>query len=464
MESVVICRICGQGWTGAKAGDRCPTGDGGILIEQAIHEKFYADSFIGQLVAGKYAIIGKLGEGGFGSVYRAIQYPVGRTVAVKVIASGEASDEELRGRFFREARVVSKLSNRAIVILHDYGEDEDGALFMVFEYIAGRLLADLIAEGPMNPVRAVALVQQVLGALAEAHEAGLIHRDLKPGNIMVTGSALGTEDVKVLDFGIAKLENPDSMDDVRTREGVVLGTPRYMSPEQSQDLKLDGRSDLYAMGVILYELLVGRPPFEGNVPFDILLAHIQNPVPPIPAHLKVPPALEAAMLKALAKKPSDRFASAEEMSRALNDAISGGPAASSGARPAVHLPDTELMPPSDDLRLPTNVGTGGGRKSLIFIVVALVAGGGFAAWWFLGRTPGGPADPVAVEIGAEDPAHAVAPVVRLVAANRLDDAVLSMQRALENSADRKKLIAHARTVPELEKVLADPSLQALLKE
>jgi hypothetical protein len=209
---------------------------------------------------------------------------------------------------------------------------------------------------------------------------------------------------------------------------------------------------------------VGRPPFEGNVPFDILLAHIQNPVPPIPAHLKVPPALEAAMLKALAKKPSDRFASAEEMSRALNDAISGGPAASSGARPAVHLPDTELMPPSDDLRLPTNVGTAGSRKPLIFIVIALVAAGGFAAWWFLGRTPGGPADPVAVEIGAEDPAHAVAPVVRLVAANRLDDAVLSMQRALENSADRKKLIAHARTVPELEKVLADPSLQALLKE
>ncbi|MCA9527748.1 MAG: serine/threonine protein kinase, partial [Myxococcales bacterium] len=274
MDGVVICRICGQGWTGAAPGDRCPTGDGGVLIAQAVHEKFFSDSFIGRAVAGKYVIIGKLGEGGFGSVYRAIQEPVGRTVAVKVIASGEANDEELRGRFFREARVVSKLSNRATVTLHDYGEDDDGTLFMVFEFIAGRLLADLIAEGPMAPARVVGLVQQVLGACAEAHELGLVHRDLKPGNIMVSEGALGTEEVKVLDFGIAKVQNPDGMDDVRTREGVVLGTPRYMSPEQSQDARLDGRSDLYAMGIILYEMLVGRPPFEGDVPFDILLAHI----------------------------------------------------------------------------------------------------------------------------------------------------------------------------------------------
>lgn len=469
MESVVICRVCGQGWTGAKPGDRCPTNDGGILIDQAVHEKFYADTFIGQLVSGKYAIVGKLGEGGFGSVYRAIQYPVGRTVAVKVIASGEANDEELRGRFFREARVVSKLSNRAIVTLHDYGEDEDGTLFMVFEYIAGRLLADLIAEGPMNPARAVYLVQQVLGALAEAHEAGLIHRDLKPGNVMVTETALGTEDVKVLDFGIAKLQNPDSMDDVRTREGVVLGTPRYMSPEQSQDLKLDGRSDLYAMGVILYEMLVGRPPFEGNIPFDILLAHIQNPVPPIPPALMVPPALEAAVMKALAKKPADRFASAEEMSRTLLEAVGGGPGVSSGARPAVADPrkstaDRPVMAP-EEIRLPVNVDAGSGNRTLIFVLVGvLLAGGGFAAWWFLGRTPGPPKGPVNVVIGTEDPAEAVAPVLRLVAAGRLDDAVLSMQRALENAADRAALIKHARSVPELEKVLADPSLQGLLEQ
>jgi len=460
MELVVICRICGQAWTGAKPGDRCPTGDNGVLIEQAAHEKFYNDSFLGRAVAGKYAIIGKLGEGGFGSVYRAIQYPVGRTVAVKVIASGDANDEELRGRFFREARVVSKLSNRAIVTLHDYGEDDDGTLFMVFEYIAGKLLADLIAEGPMQAARAVGLVQQVLAALSEAHEAGLIHRDLKPGNIMVSEGALGTEDVKVLDFGIAKLETPDSMDDVRTREGVVLGTPRYMSPEQSQDLKLDGRSDLYAMGVILYELLVGKAPFDGAVPFDILLAHIQNPVPAMPAALGVPPALEGATRKALAKKPAERFSSAEDMSRALASALTGvvdGPAERSGKQAPVdrtvgHI--TESRPA---------VSGGSSRALVIVLAVALLAAGAFVAWWFLNRPPAGGGGPVSVQIGAEDPAVVVAPVVRLVAAGRMDDAVLSMQRALENSADRAALVQHARTLPELEKVLADPSLQALLK-
>ncbi|MEZ4467652.1 MAG: serine/threonine-protein kinase [bacterium] len=465
MDEVVICRVCGQGWTGAAPGDRCPTGDGGVLVAQKVHEKFFSDTFIGRAVAGKYVIIGKLGEGGFGSVYRAIQEPVGRTVAVKVIASGEANDEELRGRFFREARVVSKLSNRATVTLHDYGEDDDGTLFMVFEFIAGKLLADLIAHGPMAPARVVGLVQQVLGACAEAHELGLVHRDLKPGNIMVSEGALGTEEVKVLDFGIAKVQNPDGMDDVRTREGVVLGTPRYMSPEQSQDARLDGRSDLYAMGVILYEMLVGQPPFGGDVPFDILIAHIQSPVPPMPAALQVPPALEAVAMRALAKKPADRYATAEEMSRALSEAIGQG-STSGAVRPVVvERPPSgrvEAVIPTGEMLVPRSK-----APLIIAVVVALAVVG--AAVWFFARKPSTPgaadagAKVIAVEIGGEEPATALAPVVRLVQAGRLDDAALSLRRTLEIAGDRKALIAYARTLPELEKVLADPGLADLLK-
>ena len=493
MDGVVVCRICGQAWTGAKPGGRCPNGDGGVLVDQAVHEKFYNDSAIGQAIAGKYAVIGKLGEGGFGSVYRAIQEPVGRTVAVKVIASGEASDEELRGRFFREARVVSRLSNRATVTLHDYGQDDDGTLFMVFEHIAGQVLADLIADQQPLPARqAVDIVLQVLGALAEAHAIGLVHRDLKPGNIMVTTDARGTQEVKVLDFGIAKLQEPDALDDVRTREGVVLGTPRYMSPEQSQDAVLDGRSDLYAMGVILYELLSGHPPFTGAVPFDILLAHIQKPVPPLNASLQVPAALEAVVRRALEKKPAGRFASAEAMIQALHDAMGQPSGSMPGVTSSANIPTAALAPtavidepasgdfpafggatkPNDlatgDVLPPKSSKTG----LIVTLLVLLLGGGGFAAWYYMLRIPPVepkppvPDGPVKVTFGKTpiDPAKACAQAIRLAKAGQLEDAALALKGKLSLAANVDAILAHAATVPDLADVLTQPALAEFVKQ
>ena len=489
MDGVVVCRICGQAWTGAQPGGRCPNGDGGVLVGQPVHEKFYNDSAIGHAIAGKYAVIDKLGEGGFGSVYRAIQEPVGRTVAVKVIASGEASDDELRGRFFREARVVSRLSNRATVTLHDYGQDDDGTLFMVFEYIAGKVLADLVAEHQkgMPAQQAVDIVLQVLGALAEAHAIGLVHRDLKPGNIMVTTDARGTQEVKVLDFGIAKLQEPDDLDDVRTREGVVLGTPRYMSPEQSQDAVLDGRSDLYAMGVILYELLSGHPPFTGAVPFDILLAHIQKPVPPLNPSLQVSAAIEAVVRTALQKKPDGRYASAEAMIEALHAAMGQPSGSMPGVSSSANLPAVQptpmtmvdgpaVEPPSfEGATAPNDLVTGDvlppkSSKTglLVTLLVLVLAGGGFAAWYFLLRTPTVevepkapvPDGPVKVSFGKTpiEPVKACAQAIKLAKAGQFEDAALALKGKLSLAANVDAILAYAATQPDLAKVLTQPAL------
>lgn len=284
-----------------------------------------ADPLIGQIVAGKYALVDLLGRGGFGAVYRAIQQPVGRAVAVKVIRRGERDNPEMRARFFREARVVAGLSHPATVTLHDYGE-ADGVLYMVFELIKGRALSALLAaEGPMAPKRAVDLTVQILGALSEAHNQGCVHRDLKPDNIMIAQDPWGGEQAKVLDFGIAKViedgqRAPDQIT-VETGKGFVLGTPRYMAPEQARSAGVDGRTDLYTLAVVLYEMLTGRAPFYGDTPLSVLLAHLNEPVPPIPERLGVPQPLQAALSRALSKRPDARPADAEAMARLLVTAL-----------------------------------------------------------------------------------------------------------------------------------------------
>jgi serine/threonine-protein kinase len=274
-------------------------------------------------------LVGVLGEGGFGAVYKAIQQPVGRPVALKLIAS-DIDDPNLPARFAQEARVVAGLKDTSIVTLYDYGAEPDGTLFMVFELIEGMLLNKVFPRGTgWPPERAARLMLQVLNGLGEAHKMGLVHRDLKPENIMVLEGGAGGDKAKVLDFGIAKVVGCDD-DGLRTREGIVLGTPRYMSPEQSQDLLLDGRSDLYSLGVILYEMVVGHPPFTEGAAIEILMAHISTPPPPIPRALGLSASIEAVIMRALSKKADQRYADASEMAKALNEALKGGPQAQAG--------------------------------------------------------------------------------------------------------------------------------------
>jgi len=321
-DDLCYCKVCSQGWQGATLGEPCPTNDGGVLISLADFQAYPHASQLGRIVGGRFPLVGVLGEGGFGAVYKAIQQPVGRPVALKLIAS-DIDDPNLPARFAQEARVVAGLKDSSIVTLYDYGSEPDGTLFMVFELIEGLLLNKVLPRGTGWPAeRAVRLMLQVLNGLGEAHQKGLVHRDLKPENIMVLGGRAGGDVAKVLDFGIAKVVGCDD-EGLRTREGIVLGTPRYMSPEQSQDLPLDGRSDLYSLGVILYEMVVGRPPFTEGAAIEILMAHISTPPPTIPRELGVPAAIEGVIMHALSKKPESRYADAAAMAGALEAALAG---------------------------------------------------------------------------------------------------------------------------------------------
>ena len=349
------CRICGYRTAAARLGTRCPT-DGSILIMGRDLDARPDDPMLGRLVGGKFPVVGILGEGGFGAVYRAIQEPVGRQVALKVIRGGDTVDPEMRARFFREAKIVAALSHPSVVTLHDYGEEDDGLLYIAFELVAGRSLSEIIrSDGPMQPGRVVNLVCQVLSALTEAHNLGLLHRDLKPDNLMVVQGSLGEEKIRLLDFGLSKKFNSESKDSVATRQGIIMGTPRYMSPEQASGHSVDGRSDLYSMGVLVYEMLSGRPPFTHVSPLDLLMAHIGEPTPPLAASLNLPPRLVQAVMKVLSKRADARQQTAAEFARDLQLSVaepSGGFAAtatgSAASMPVLTASSIGLRPARPD--------------------------------------------------------------------------------------------------------------------
>jgi len=278
------------------------------------------DPLVGRKIAGKYHVVGILGRGGFGAVYRAVQEPIGRPVALKVMLPQQDAQAGLRSRFFREARIVAGLTDPATVTLYDYGEEPDGRLYMAFELIEGVTLKQVLVGGPLEPRRVLRLLLQALGALAEAHRSGCVHRDIKPANLMLTRSVHREEALKVLDFGIAKMPAQTAEEPtLETREGVILGTPKYMSPEQARGVEVDHRTDLYALGCVAWAALTGRAPFEGTSAMDVLMAQVSAPLPVVDPALGVPPAFEAIIRRALAKAPEDRWPTAEAMARALAD-------------------------------------------------------------------------------------------------------------------------------------------------
>ncbi|MCB9543997.1 MAG: serine/threonine protein kinase [Myxococcales bacterium] len=276
----------------------------------------------GVRIAGKYEIIGPLGQGAYGNVYRALQHPVERPVALKVISPHAATDEALRERFFREARAVARLNHPGAVILHDYGES-NGLLYMVMELVEGTELKQIIKEeAPLSLERALDYARQILNVLVEAHGLDLIHRDLKPANIMIVRDTAGEERIKILDFGIAKLLD-DQGARFQTQMGTVVGSPSYFSPEQAMGRTAGRPADQYSVGVILYEMLTGRKPFTGNSLVALINAHRFESVPPLPMELRCPAAVEGLIRRAMEKQPEDRFPDAKAMLDAL-DALQSG--------------------------------------------------------------------------------------------------------------------------------------------
>ncbi|ORT57847.1 protein kinase [Streptomyces sp. CB03238] len=268
-----------------------------------------ADGLVGD---GRYRLTHRLGRGGMAEVFAAEDVRLGRTVAVKLLRADLAEDPVSKARFTREAQSVAGLNHHAIVAVYDSGEDVVGGQsvpYIVMELVEGRTIRDLLinAEAP-PPEQALIIVSGVLEALAYSHQHGIVHRDIKPANVIITHSGA----VKVMDFGIARaLHGAQS---TMTQTGMVMGTPQYLSPEQALGKAVDHRSDLYATGCLLYELLALRPPFTGETPLSVVYQHVQDtPVPPSEVSDVAPPELDGLAMRALAKDPDDRFQSAEEM-------------------------------------------------------------------------------------------------------------------------------------------------------
>ncbi len=276
---------------------------------------------IGQTLLGRYTVEARLGEGGMGVVYRGVDDRDGSAVAIKQLHGEIGSSANLVARFEREAQALAMLAHPNIAALHAVGMTAAGAMFFVMEFIAGHDLAVELEQGRLAPARAVTLTRQLLGALHHAHQFGLVHRDLKPENILLTRTATG-EAVKIIDFGLVKMIGDvlGSEGQARlTATGVIFGTPAYMAPEQMLNLPVDPRTDLYAVGILLFELLTGQRPFESDEISEVWRAHLHAPIPSLAS---VEPTLEHAELDAIlqtlmAKHPEQRFASALAARRAL---------------------------------------------------------------------------------------------------------------------------------------------------
>ncbi len=352
---------------------------------------------------GKYRVQGVVATGGMGRIYRAEQIPLGRPVAVKVLNTRYTSSDQdpaFQKRFFLEASILSRLQHPNVVTVFDYGRIEDfadEAYFMAMEYLPGETLHKrLRARGALSPTECIAIVRQIARGLREAHRQGVVHRDLKPSNIMLAPDEDGSEHVKILDFGLVKVLHDDSEE--LTREGSFLGSPRYMSPEQIAHGKVDHRTDLYSLGVILYQCLCGRTPFESENSVQILMAHLQHPVPPLSEKnptVTVPPMLEALVYRCLDKQPEGRPGSCDELLHALRECereIAGGDlppgtgsfvgprppafgdASSSISRAAIHGSGSAMVPADPSLEYTTGsqVVPPRGRRSVTLLAGALV--------------------------------------------------------------------------------------------
>jgi len=300
----------------APGGPRAPA----IAAERSEEKPPPADPLAGRQM-GPYRLIRRIGAGGMGEVYLARDSRLDRSVAVKLLPPEWSRDAAVEERFALEARTASSLDHPNICTVHDVGTSEEGRFFLVMAFYEGETLQRKLARGPLPVETAVDLAIQVARGLARAHEAGIVHRDVKPGNVMVTARG----EVKLLDFGIAKIAGAAGL----TRTGTVVGTPAYLSPEQASGDAVDAGADVWALGVMLYEMLAGRRPFPGEHPQALVHAILTRDPPPLSRlRAEVPAELERIVFRALAKSPAERYANAGEMLRDLEAGLAGTPAPS----------------------------------------------------------------------------------------------------------------------------------------
>jgi serine/threonine protein kinase len=316
--SLRVCPRCDARFRGDIA--TCPI-DGSTLREPA-------DPFIGRTIAGRYLIEELLGSGGMGTVYRARHQIIGRDVALKFLEPSLVTNERQRKRFLGEARAANQINHEHIIDITDFGETEDGLVYLVMEYLEGRTLSDEIEVGPLAPHRALRIATQVALGLARAHELGVVHRDIKPANIYLVRRKADADYVKILDFGVARIEH-----DMRiTGQGSIVGTPEYIAPEQIHCAAAQSSGDLYSLGCVLFEMLTSRLPFEGKTT-SLLVKHLNDP-PPRPSSLQptMPKEVDQLVLRLLQKNPADRFRDAYHLVEALQNLLDELPGVARGRR------------------------------------------------------------------------------------------------------------------------------------
>jgi serine/threonine-protein kinase len=297
-------------------------------------------TLVGQTIGGRYRIERLLGEGGMGAVYEAEHTLMHKRVAVKVLHAEMSQMSEVVARFEREAMAAAHIEHPNVATATDFGKLDDGSFFLVLEFVEGQSLREAIKKGPFPASRAIRVARQIASALSRAHGLGIVHRDLKPENVMLVARDGDEDFVKVLDFGIAKVPVGDiapksaAGDKALTQVGMIYGTPEYMPPEQALGQEVDRRADLYSLGVILFEMIASKRPFDDESKVKLLGMHITAPVPPLPAELQVPADLEALIQKLLAKDPKDRLQEAREAIEAFDQLVTPPPGAvSSGLLP-----------------------------------------------------------------------------------------------------------------------------------
>ncbi len=389
------------------------------------------DPMLGRTLAGRFVVRGRLGSGSMGTVYQATQVPIGRQVALKILRTDRAVDDSSRARFLREARANSALTSPNTVTVYDFGQGEDGEFYLAMELLEGESVGDRIRRlGRLSVGEALDTTRQALTSLAEAHDKGIIHRDLKPDNLFFarvpafdpqTQTTRSGEIVKVLDFGVAKMLRDDAdqaMNAVETQAGTVFGTPRYMSPEQAQGKPLDARTDLYSLGVILYHMLTGNPPFRDDDAIVVMARHIKSPVvPPREAapEADIPVEVDALVMRALSKEADLRPPSAEAM---LAELEATAPFIATAAPPLRVSFRPEPFARTDDTwtgragrgsHRPVAIpGTSRARLLTLGIGAAIVGGLAFAAVLWLAESPA-PSPPPAPSSAPSTATQATAP-------------------------------------------------------
>ncbi|RAL21580.1 hypothetical protein DL240_12035 [Lujinxingia litoralis] len=383
------------------------------------------DPMIGRVLDGRWIIEKRIGTGGMGAVYLGHQRSVDRQVAIKTLRANLSDTDAFVDRFFREARIATTINHPHSVTILDFGQDEDGTLYLAMEYLVGIALSERIDQRNMTYEEVLRVGVQIASALSAAHDANIVHRDLKPDNIFLLDIPGGGTFVKVLDFGIAKVLDSETQ---VTRTGQVFGTPQYMSPEQCQGHQVDGRADLYSLGCIMYELVGGRPPFSAETPMAILMAHVVNEVPPLHQLSDVPGRVEQAISSLLAKDPDKRPTNAAaaranfetllaELDPTTLASIPGSPDASSegllteehvatatDTHPPLNLAWSDSVEDFDALDLPTR------SRTPLYLGAALLALLSVLALVFLRpEDTSAPADPAPTPEAATREASASAP-------------------------------------------------------